>query len=491
METFTNLDECVGLIAPLPVPALRHSIDTYREMVAEGKDGLVPLTNLVLMDPGLLISLFRRAIQVPRKRLQSDIRTIDQAMMLIGAINTEKVITQSPIVEEVLAEPNLTGYKKIVSRIYHSAYQAFDLARNQSDVASDEIFAATMLQETGALVMWLHYPTLMQRYDPALSEEEEQTLFSGFTLNELTRALAKQWGLSAFIQLTLDPEAKDKPRVKSVDLGVRVGWAAENGWEGKEAEALMREVADYLHASPEEAMAEIRDNAEYAADETPFYGVEPAIAKLPPAGPDEEKVARRESQEDGQKQPTAAPILLETTPSKEKAQCPIPAARLSQQLTELKALIDSETLQLPKLMSATMRAMHEGVALERAIFLMLNRDRTALHSRFVVGTEDPKLKKLSIKLNQHSLFDLMLSKTQSLWMKDDNRAKIWPMLPTELPPLIEANSFFLMSVQLKNRPIGIFYADRFGSDYGLDQNAYNYFRNICQLTAKGLLKLSR
>ena len=48
-----------------------------------------------------------------------------------------------------------------------------------------------------------------------------------------------------------------------------------------------------------------------------------------------------------------------------------------------------------------------------------------------------------------------------------------------------------MSIKLKGKPVGLFYADRFGNDYGLDQNAYSYFRTISTLTAKGLLKLSR
>ena len=504
METFTSLEECVELIAPRQVPALRHSIETYREMVAQGNDGIVPITNLVLMDPGLLISLFRRAIEVPRKSLQSDIRTADQAMMLLGSNNVEAVITESAILEDVLAEPNLSEYKKIVSRAYHSAYQAFDLARNQSDIASDEVFSATMLQETGSLVMWLHYPRLMQHYDPAMSEEEQQALFGGFTLNDLTRALAKQWGLSAFIQLTLDPEAKDKPRVKSVDLGVRVGWAAEKGWEGEDVEALMQEVAHYLHATPDEAMAEIRDNAEHAADETPFYEVEPAIAKLPPAE-GEEHPKRQAADAQKEKEPQTGPIIppgeikrttvspatLEIKPAASKAQCPIPAALLAQQLANLERIVESDTLQLPQLMSTTMQALHEGVALNRAVFLMLSRDRSSLNSRFVIGTDDPKIKKLTIKMNQHGLFDVMLSKAQSLWLKDSNRAKLWPMLPAELPPLIEVDSFFLMSAHIKGKPVGIFYADRFDNHYGLDQNAYNYFRNICQLAAKGLVKLSR
>ena len=526
MDTFTSLEECVERLAPRELPAMRHTIDTYREMVAQDNDGVVELTNLVLMDPGLLITLFRRAIEVPRKNLHSDITTVDQAMMLLGSSNVGKIIEGSAVLEETLNEPALTHYKQIVSRAYHSAYQAFDLARNRSDVAPDEIFAATMLQETGALVMWLHYPDLMAQYQDDLDEEDERALFHGLTLSELTRALAREWGLSAFIQLTLDPEAREKPRVKSVDLGVRVGWAAEKGWQEQETEELILEIARYIQTSPAEVMEEIRDNAEHAAEETPFYGVEAAIDKLPP---EEEAATEEHTKKEApteapapdakvqpvptsaprppieqakpaaprpapvSKQPTrpAPPQEPAQTPLAGQAECPIPTRLLQQQMAQLKEIVLSDHPQLPQLMSATMHALHEGVALNRALFMMLGRDRKTLHSRFVMGTDDPRFKQLAIKMNQHSLFDLMLGKAQSLWLKSENRGKIWPMLPPDFAKLIEVDSFFMMSIKLKGKPVGLFYADRFGNDYGLDQNAYSHFRTISTLAAKGLLKLSR
>ncbi len=508
MERFDDLDQCVEQIAPLEVPAMRHTVESYKEMVEKGRDSVTALTNLVLTDPGLLVALFRRAIEVPRKTLETDIRTVDQAMLLLGERRVGETILACPILEEQLKEPELTAYKSIVSRAYFSAYQAFDLARNRSDVAPDEIFAATMLQELGAMLMWLHYPDLMRRYDPEMGEEAERELFHGFTLNELTRALARTWGFSSFIQLTLDPEAADKPRVKSVDLGVRVGWAAERGWQGKEAEELIAEIAGYVHASFEEVMAEIRENAELAAEETPFYEVEPAIAKLPPAEDEENQVvldkARAKAAEKpswrkpapqpapvGGKKPEPQPAPLPDSGGPGIARCPIEPERLEKQIAALRHLVESDTLQLPQLMTSAMYTLHDGVALDRAMFMMLNRDRSVLMSRFVVGTDDPRFKKLTIRMNQHTLFDLMLGKAQSIWVKQENRGKIWPMLPPEFIKLIEVDGFVMMSIRLKGKPVGLFYADRFEHPYGIDQNAYNHFRTVCRLATKGLLKLSR
>jgi len=108
-------------------------------------------------------------------------------------------------------------------------------------------------------------------------------------------------------------------------------------------------------------------------------------------------------------------------------------------MAQLKAIVLSDHPQLPQLMSAAMHTLHEGVALDRAMFMMLGRDRKTLHSRFVMGSDDPRFKQLAIKMNQHSLFDLMLGKAQSLWVKDDNRAKVWPMLTPDFARLIEVD----------------------------------------------------
>ncbi len=494
MDTFNDLAECVAALTPQPLPALTASLEKYQEMLASHGDSVIKLTNIVLTDPGLICTLIRAAINVPRKNLQSDIRTVDHAMLLMGSSNAGKVVAQAAVIENLCQEPALTEYKKILSRVYHSAYQAYDFARNLSDLSADEVLTATMLQELGRMMLCAYYP---DRLLPLLeASEEEQTQALGFSFSDLSQALAKEWQLSAFMQMTLNPEAKQRVRACAVDLGMRVGWAVEKGWENKEAEQLLLDIAEALREPPEAILSAIWDNAELAADETPYYEVAPAIINLPPVPGKEPRVwaapdgtPYRRTGEQTKPQPVIQkPKIIAST---DETGCPIDAELLSSQIKALEDLIHNGP-QLNQLMTMTMNALHEGVKLDRAIFMMLDRDRRHLKARFVMGAQSsPTLKTFSQPMSQGTLFDALMAKPQALWVRNDNRAKIWPLVPADFSQQINTQSFYMMSFWLKAKPVGLFYADRNEHAFGLDPNSYAYFRKICNLAAKGLGQLSR
>lgn len=468
METFSNLKGCIEALAPLPVPVLRHSVDSYHDM--PNSDDTTALTNLVLMDPGLIVTLLRYATELPRKHLQADIKTVTNAIIMLGNTPVRNIIESSPIVEDILAEPALTTYKQIVSRAYHSAYQSFALARSQSDLAPDEIFAATMLQEVGSLAMCLRYPKFIVQMDPAIPETQDAIL--GFTLQQLSQALVKRWQLSDFIQTTLDPEAQNQYRIKPINLGVRVGWITEKGWDGEEAEKLLSEIAIHLHSPPTLVLENIKDNAELAAEETPFYGVESAISKLS----NNEKTK-------GSSVKSTNQAVAEHPTTKTNSLLPYPL--LARQIRQLEIMVQRK-VALPQLMSHAMLTLHKGCILNRTMFMTLNQERTILNTRFVTGSNSQAFKQHAIRMGQHHLFDVLLEEPKAIWLNDDNRMLFWSIIPPDFAKLIAVDSFFAMSICLKNKPIGVFYADRFGNDNDLDKETYDYFRQICQLTAEGL-----
>jgi len=491
MDTFNDLAECVAALAPQPLPALNASLEHYQEMQVSDGDSVIKLTNIVLTDPGLICTLIRAAINVPRKNLQSDIRTVDHAMLLMGSSQAGKVVEKATVIESVTQEPALTEYKKILSRVYHSAYQAYDFARNLSDLSSDEVLTATMLQELGRMMLCAYYP---DRLLPLLrASAEEQTEALGFSFNDLSQALAKEWQLSTFMQMTLDPEARQKTRVCAVDLGMRVGWAVEKGWESKEAEELLLDIAAALHERPEAILGAIWDNAELAADETPYYEVAPAIINLPPVAGKEARVwsapdGTPYTRADKQTKPQSVANL---TTEENEIGCPIDTDLLKTQLSELEDLINHKP-QLNQLITMTMDALHIGVKLDRAMFMMLDRDKSHLRARFVMGAQDtPTLKTYAQPMNEKTLFDALMAKPQALWVRNDNRAKIWPMVPADFSQQINTKSFYIMSFWLKGKPVGLFYADRNEHAFGLDLKSYSYFRKVCNLAAQGLGKLSR
>lgn len=64
-------------------------------------------------------------------------------------------------------------------------------------------------------------------------------------------------------------------------------------------------------------------------------------------------------------------------------------------------------------------------------------------------------------------------------------------MPDDVKTRIKTNSFFAMSIHVRDKPVGLFYADRRSLDCKLDEQAYKQFRQICQFAAKGLANLAK
>jgi hypothetical protein len=96
---------------------------------------------------------------------------------------------------------------------------------------------------------------------PGYSNAKAEMEILGFSLQQLTARLGKEWHLGDLLQDALDESRGSNPRVKSIVLGYRLAQSVEQGWDTQEAKELTRQVAELL-ALPEERVAQgIRDNA--------------------------------------------------------------------------------------------------------------------------------------------------------------------------------------------------------------------------------------
>jgi hypothetical protein len=102
-----------------------------------------------------------------------------------------------------------------------------------------------------------------------------------------------------------------------------------------------------------------------------------------------------------------------------------------------------------------------------------------LRARGIVGSvNDPLFNRFSIDLVSHNLFVRLMEKPQSLWLNDDNRGKFFPLIPINFHKMVRNDSFFVMSLFVRNKPVGMFYADRHTSTCHLDKEAYKRFKHL-------------
>jgi len=440
--------------------------------------------------------------------------------MLLGIDRAKRLPLGHPQLESTLNGYAQKGYIRAACRAFHAAFQAWDWAHINNDHAPEEIMLAALLHDVAEMALWVTAPEKMHQFRKLMLKDriptdEAQYIAFGESLEHFSREIAARWQLPELVNDALRPENANNPRIRGVMLAVQLARTTERGWYWEKAERIMPQIADYLGAPIDEVIPHVHKNAIRTAREAPFYEARQAAALLPmlPGGEqlsidDEfpEPITKANAQvsktsasttvakiADAGSAQTAHQINASSTPE----QAPATTVCLSPQppiynkaLRELHQGIG--TLNSSDLMRKAVHCMHDGIGLNRAVFTLLTKHPDKLVSRFIIGSDnDPIFSRFAITLNKPHLFTRLMEKQVSLWVNDDNRAKYWPLIPGDFKTLIKTNSFFAMSIHVKDKPVGLFYADRRSIDCKLDAASYKQFRQVCQLVAKGLANLTK
>jgi len=495
MKDIKTLEQWVEHLSALDLPLLKNSRQDLEKLEPYENVSMNKFSNIALTDPALTLSVLRAASAIPRSRLQDEIHTVDAAAMQLGVNGMTRCIAAMPLLEDSVDEATQARYMQIVARAYHAAYQAYGFARERTDMAPEELFTAAMLHDIGALMLLIHGNGIIERCT-TLDDTDSQKEVLGFTISQLSHALAKHWKLSSFITQSMteiDDSERINPRLYEVQLAGELAVSAEKGWDTEEMEILFKKVAAHLHCDIEEAMLEVRDSAIHSADETIFYGVTPAAASLPdldeellnrinPVRTADNSVAAQTQREKIQLAP--ASLAPSDTPHS-----PLNHAIFDRVLQDIKFHLAGE-FNLAVFMDLLKRGFEDGLKLNRAFFAILESDKKNLISRFVFAN-DTGLRNLRIPVNNHNLFQRLLEKPQAIRCHKENAHKVIPLIPKDFYTLINTNQFFVMTIRNRGKSLGVVYVDRYGNDYGLDQTDHEKLCQLCLLLSKGLERLGR
>ncbi|MBI4986531.1 MAG: HDOD domain-containing protein [Rhodocyclales bacterium] len=154
------------------------------------------LAGLACSDPFLCLRLLREAEQRRSRRLGRDTTTPLGAVMQLGVNAFRDLLANSP---ETNAES--AGLAACESRAVLASQLAVLWVSARSDIAPDEIAMATLLAETGELLLWSFAPEVPQAALDFLAGGQAtrsvlaQELACGFRFKDLTLKCAKIWEL--------------------------------------------------------------------------------------------------------------------------------------------------------------------------------------------------------------------------------------------------------------------------------------------------------
>lgn len=470
-----QVEQWAARLGNRPIPVLDRTMAALEHLCRDEQVPVARIAEVAEQDPGLTVQLLRMANGARRGRLSSEVGTVQQALMLLGTERVRALPRQLPAIGQVLEDKPRSQLMATFARAYHAARQADEWARRRRDMTPDEVYAASLLHFIGEMVLSLYAPEKLEEIYTLRNEEkvataEAQYVVLGFTIDELSRHLARRWRLPQLVHDALLPENAHLPRAYGIMLAVELVRVGQYDWFCTKAREIERAAAKWLGEAEDAVIARAHTLAAQVARESAVYDAVPAAVRLlwPPleAARPARAAGNGTAREPGA---PAAPVGL----------CLMPQLPVLKAVYRQLAARAGSGMPLHEAVELAVQGMHDGAGLNRVVFARIDHERRMLVGEAARGADnEPIFNRFEVRLDQPHLFTRLLERQQALWLRDDNRAKIWPLVSPEIRRLLGTNSFFAMSVHVDGRPMGLFYADRHTSACELNEQAYKYFKAL-------------
>jgi HD-like signal output (HDOD) protein len=284
-----NLDSWVAYFSQANMPVLRHTEKQLADLRENAtKSNARVISSVILHDPMMTLRVLAYIEAKRSKSRNTDITTIERALMMIGMEPFFRDFQDIPMVEDRLQQhpQALLGLLKVVNRARKAMHWARDWAVYRHDLDVDEIVVATLLYDFAEILMWCFAPTLAlrvmetQKVNRSLRSMQVQTEIYRVPLYQLKQALAEAWHLPELLVKLMDQQHAEHPRVRNVKLAVDLARHSANGWDDAALPDDFRAIGELLHLNHEALIQRLGLTKTFPPAESP-PGADPSPGNQP------------------------------------------------------------------------------------------------------------------------------------------------------------------------------------------------------------------
>jgi HD-like signal output (HDOD) protein len=432
----------------------------------------------ILQDPSLTAHVLKMSNSIYYNPSPRPINTVSRALMRLGFETVKEMCLSIALVESALSNLHREKVALEIARAFHSAVQAKKIATMRQLATPEEVFIGALLSRIGQIAFWCFAGELgdqleLAMKEPGQTEEKAEMEVLGFRLERLTLRLSQEWKLSDLLESVLRKTKGNDPKTESISLGYQIAQYAEEGWDSPAAKRVIKRIAGFLDIPEKEATQSVYDSARDAAEITESYG----------AGISSRLIPLPEEPSTG-----AAQIKPETR------EYPKPDHYVQLcSLRDLSSLLAGKNGDINMVLSILLEGIYRGIGMDRVIFALLTPDRRFLQGKYGLGWNSEKYIenfRISADSEKPNVFAHVLKSPKPIWVTDEPGEKILSLLTKEMAALIGCGPFFIMSMCIKNKAIGVIYADRNLSGRDLDEESYENFVFFGQQANMGLTTLA-
>jgi HD-like signal output (HDOD) protein len=471
----------VDTLAAESLPVLLRTLTQVRDLLNQPNVNHHRLAEVISRDPGFSLHIIRQFNSLPNAP-QEPVSKISLAIPLLGMAHVERASRSLTCLEERLKGPPRRGLVGCYSRAVHAALYASAVALRRRDPDEGSVYTAALLHDIGEMALWSREPQQMRQVENLILKGDDHDGAAmevfGCTLREISCGLSEAWHLPDLVRVSQGLHNSYQPRPLIVMLASALARQSSLGWQRTRTLDDVELLAEFLDIPLEKALTWFHGQAAEAARRLQtlpiplpaFHLIHGEVARVQktPSAPGKIAAATVEAPHPTSpvKKPAAATAKTPATgPAKKPASTPGKTSNPLQQL-----------------ITTALQEIRQEHGLQRAMFAVLNTNKTELRARLV--TEESthiSLKEFSVNLATPSLFSLLMKKPQAIALSPSNAQKYQHLIPEPLLGVINSKQCLAMSVFLHNKPIGLFYADN-GLKQAITPQQFVNFKAICQCT---------
>ncbi len=457
---------------PDVLPTLEIHHRAALEILQDHRKTVADLAKVIALDPGMSITLYREVNGKLQVRGKPQVESVQAALSLLGDGAIADLVTEHKVLDQTHPDAaRRQDYHQLLSRCYHMLAQLDRFVSLQGVRSINEIRSAALLHNVGEFWACLFDPEHYRKYqaqfhDIGIDANSAKSVF-GFDLHQLGRLLVEIHYLPVLVGESLDERVPPGRKARLIQLAADVSHHAEEGWYHSAMKATEEVCAAYLNQSLDGFDRALQQVAIQAARDCPFDDVLPAAARL---------IMLPDRQGDAVQAPARIPDLGDASGFE----------------LGVKALLKSPRASQAQVLDLLLTHLHDDLHLSRAVLLLLSRDRSKLGARAGKGLDEHSpVRQLVIDVDRAGVLNTLLSKPQALWIDAENYHKFEPALPSRFKSTFLHENFFLMSLFVGDRPIGLIFADRALSVTRLDKETFLRFKSAILLTNRALAYLAQ
>ena len=481
-------------------PALSESVSTINKIAGSDKETISNLSNSILKDFSLTNKILRLVNSVYyRQAGGGSISTISRAVLVLGFDAVRNIAITVMLFEHLQNKGNANQLKEDFLRANLAAILAKDISEQSSSRDVEQVFICSMFHNLGRLLSQFYFPDESEEIKRTMeqkpcTEDVAAVQVLGLTFEELGIGIARTWGFPSLIVNSMRKlpagnvrkanTAEDRMRILSGFSNELCGLISDVEPEQRD-KALRKVTARFGDTIPLSEQA-LRETMEKSFQEVAqFAGIiginlkKSAFGRqLQRWGAKSDAKGAQETEKDGQSQGLES--TTETSATVLSGAVPAGAPGSPLDLDEDDGVVEAgnsevilmagiqdisntlvEDFKLNDVLRIILETMYRAKGFKRVILCVRDARANTMLGRFGFGPDAPEVARcFSFSLAfTPDIFHAALSKGVDILISDTNDPKIASRIPPWYRKGVNAGTFVIFPLSIRNNPVAMIYAD--------------------------------